>query len=76
MSLFNKKEELYQDLVNAVKESIIELKPENRYIIILPVEDEKIADYVEKTLQPLELEKTNVRMAFLVGDNIKIMEIS
>jgi hypothetical protein len=76
MSIFNRREELYQDLVKAIKESIVELKPENRYILILPVENESIADSVEQALRTLELEKTNVRMAFLVGDNIKIMEIS
>lgn len=76
MSIFNRREELYQDLVKAIKESIVELKPENRYILILPVENESIADSVEQALRTLELEKTNVRMAFLVGNNIKIMEIS
>jgi predicted transcriptional regulator len=76
MSIFNRREELYQDLVKAIKESIVELKPENRYILILPVENENLADSVEQALRTLELEKTNVRMAFLVGDNIKIMEIS
>lgn len=76
--LFDKREELYQDLLKAIKESIVELKPENKYILILPANDDNEVDSITKTLRDiLEInEKSNLRFAILVGENIKLLEIT
>lgn len=60
---------------NAVQDSILEIDPKKRYLIMLPG-DETDLELIESLLESLTPKGTNRNVFAILADNVKIIEVS